>query len=295
MGDSDLQVFVRAYGQTDTGVVRKNNEDAFVIADLTADRTDVGDGTTMLPVGVRGILAAVSDGMGGAEAGEVASRLVIESLRHHLEDDCEFSEIQRSIWCAVEQANQDVFAAAHGAGRASRMGATLVAVLIHRAYAHIACVGDSRAYIIRNGIIRQVTRDQSYVEFLLQSGAITREEAEHSPYKHVILQAMGHKPEVTVALGRVGMRRGDTFLLCSDGLSNKLSDRDMLEIILQNPDQRAACARLVDMAKARGGEDNITVVLAEVSGGFVPPPATGESVTRTLTTVQEFGQDGPKS
>jgi serine/threonine protein phosphatase PrpC len=173
------------------------------------------------------------------------------------------------------------------------MGATLVAVLIHRALAHIASVGDSRAYLIRNLEIRQLTKDQSYVEALIQAGAITREAAQASPYKNVILQAMGQGPDVTVALGRLAMRRGDVFLLCSDGLSNKVADDEMLRIVLDGPSHEDACARLVALANERGGEDNITVVLAEVSGLALEKPASSERVTSTLEPIQEFHPSKP--
>lgn len=286
MNKPAISAMIYAVGQTDTGRVRPANEDAFVIADLSTHPTTAPVGPR-LEVGSRGVLLAVSDGMGGAEAGEVASALVIESIQEHLDDDCLASDLLDSVKCAVEQANRDVVVAAREAGHAG-MGATLVAVVVHGGLAHIASVGDSRVYLIRNGEIRQITKDQSYVEMLVEAGMITREEAANSPYRNVILQAMGHRPEVTAALQRLSMRRGDVFLLCSDGLSNEVSDAEMFDIVKEGPSHDQAAARLVGLANERGGSDNITIIIAEVAGVDLKKPADSESVTETLETVQEF-------
>jgi serine/threonine protein phosphatase PrpC len=173
------------------------------------------------------------------------------------------------------------------------MGATLVAVVIHRALAHFAAVGDSRLYLIRAGEIHQVTKDQSYVEMLIAAGAITREQAEASPYKNVILQAMGQHLDVTVALGRLAMRRGDVFVLCTDGLSNKVSADEMRRVVAEGPSHEAACAKLVALANERGGEDNITVIVAEVAGLGLEKATASETVASTLESVQEFTPTNP--
>jgi PPM family protein phosphatase len=284
MKQQSIGSIIYAVGRTDRGRVRPANEDAFVIADLSAASEPRGP---RFEVGERGVLLAVSDGMGGAEAGEVASALVVESLRGHLDDRCYECDVLESVRCAVEMANREVVAAAREPGRAG-MGATLVAVVVHGALAHIASVGDSRVYLIRNGAIHRLTKDQSYVEALVAAGAMTREQAEQSPYRNVILQAIGQRPEITADLGRIEMRRGDVFLLCSDGLSGKLSDGEMLAVVAAGPDHERACARLVELANERGGEDNITVILAEVAGLELRKPAPAESVAEALETVQEF-------
>jgi serine/threonine protein phosphatase PrpC len=280
-----FQLAVRACGQTDVGRVRPHNEDAFVVADLTNGSAHGGSGAAEIPVGVRGVLLAVSDGMGGAEAGEVASALVVESLRESLDDTCKESDILLSIKCAVEEANRDVWEAAHESGHRG-MGATLTAVIVHRALAHIASVGDSRAYLIRGGHISRVTKDQSYVEVLIDAGVISREEAETSPYKNVILQAMGVKPEVEIGLARLQMRNGDVFLLCSDGLWEKVAEEELLAVV-SSESLEGACARLIALANERGGEDNITVVLGVVSGGGLDAPRPGETATGTLERVAD--------
>jgi serine/threonine protein phosphatase PrpC len=291
MSRPGVAVMVYAVGVTDAGRVRPANEDAFVIADMSVGMSAVALRGPRFNVGSRGILLAVSDGMGGAEAGEVASALALESLREHLDDTCRESDIMQSVKCAVEAANRDVVVAAREPSQA-RMGATLVAVVVHRALAHIASVGDSRVYLIRGGEIRQLTKDQSYVEVLIGAGVITREQAQTSPYRNVILQAMGRRDAVTVALVRLALRRGDVLLLCSDGLSNKVADEEMLRIVNESVSHEQACARLVGLANERGGEDNITVILAEVAGLELANPKSSEAVSGTIEIVQEF--DGSK-
>jgi serine/threonine protein phosphatase PrpC len=277
---------IYAVGATDPGRVRPANEDAFVIADMSAEVGATSRGPRF-HVGSRGVLLAVSDGMGGAEAGEVASALVLESLREHLDESCRASDIMESVKCAVEAANHDVVVSAREPGHEG-MGATLVAVVVHRALAHIACVGDSRVYLIRDNEIRQLTKDQSYVEVLIEAGLITREQALTSPYRNVILQAMGRRDEVTVGLSRLAMRRGDVFLLCSDGLSNKVTADELIQVVGDGPSHEQACSRLVELANTRGGEDNITVVIAEVAGLDLAEVSSSETVTGTIEAVQEF-------
>jgi serine/threonine protein phosphatase PrpC len=166
------------------------------------------------------------------------------------------------------------------------MGATLTVVLLHEKRAYIAEVGDSRAYVLRGRQLIQLTRDQSCVQLLLDAGTLTREEAETFEYKNVILQAIGTKPSVVVALTRFTLRQGDRILLCSVGLSGKVKDDEMRDIIAAAPSVDAACAQLVDLANAHGGEDNITVVLAQM-GGEGLPALTGEERV-SLETVQAF-------
>jgi serine/threonine protein phosphatase PrpC len=301
----DREVIAWVFGCTDVGAVRKNNEDAFVIADLTANAasaTPVPPGTTAAEpdiergeegmlrkchVGPQGLLLAVSDGMGGAEAGEIASSLVVESLREDLtaQRDRSTGSLVRA---AVERANNVVFDAAGRHPRRGGMGATLTALFVREDRGYVAGVGDSRCYVIRGKRIRQVTRDQSLVESLVELGHITREEAEISPHRNVILQALGTKPDVAVALSRLQLYRGDMLLLCSDGLTGKLADEELLELALDGPTIDDACRRMVALANERGGEDNITVILSHFSGsGLAQPPET-TSVTGTLEKIHGF-------
>lgn len=284
---------ITVYGQTDVGLVRANNEDAFVIADLTNDRAVEEKRLARFEIGDAGVLLAVSDGMGGHQAGEVASAIVVDSLRRAMTSRAPSSTRDEVlVEQATKQANREVWRAAHAPGL-ERMGATLTGVLVRGTAAHIAEVGDSRAYLLRNGAIEQVTRDQSYVQQLIDKAGMPEAEAAQSPFSNVILQAMGLGPDVKVALGRLELRRRDCLILCSDGLSKKLSPEQMKSIVFASPHLDAACVSLVEAAKQRGGEDNITVIAAGVSGDDLPQPLPGETIGDTLQILQEF--DAPVS
>jgi PPM family protein phosphatase len=289
MADETDGVRLLAYGITHVGMVRTNNEDAYIIADLNAADGAPVEWKEPRPVGEQGVLLAVSDGMGGAAAGEIASAITVESLRSWLGEEHTGRGTDELINEAVEEANRNVFDAAQDAERQG-MGATLTAMVVRGNCAYVAEVGDSRAYIIRNGRIRQVTRDQSYVQQLVDQGLITREQAEESPYKNVILQAMGQRAHVDVALSRVELRRGDQFLLCSDGLSGKVADREMHEAVAESESFEVACRRLVNLANTRGGEDNITIVVATVMGDSLVAASNDEKITRTLSDLKIFGE-----
>jgi PPM family protein phosphatase len=273
-------------GSTDIEIVRKTNEDAFVIADLTGDSLATSGPITRFEIGERGVLIAVSDGMGGHNAGEVASALVVESLERAMANAGACRRGDALIERAVKSANRAVWEASHLPGR-ERMGATLTAMFLEGTTAHIAEVGDSRAYLLRDGHLVQVTRDQSYVQALLDSGALMPDDAATSPCRNIILQAMGQQPDVQVALGRLSLRQKDCFILCSDGLTNKVTPGEMVKIILSAPRMDVACERLIARANEQGGEDNITVVMGGVSGDL-PACLGGEPVSDTLERLQEF-------
>lgn len=272
--------------RTDVGRVRRVNEDAFLVAHVAGDALDAGPGVCRVAVGPRGALLAVSDGMGGHKAGDVASAMTLSSLQRALAGSAAPADGDALVERAVEAANRDVYEAALQPGH-EKMGATLTAVLVDEAGAHIAEIGDSRAYLIRGGAIQQVTRDQSYVQVLLDAGAIDPDEAASSPMRNVILQAMGQKPNVEAALGRLALRQRDCLLLCTDGLSGALSPEELRDVVLSSPGLDVACERLVDLANERGGQDNITVLLAGVSGDL-PAPAPGESIDDTLAVLRTF-------
>jgi PPM family protein phosphatase len=284
------RVTVKAFGLSDPGRVRKNNEDAFLVTAL-ADAGDSAAPTEVvtLDASEQPVLLAVSDGMGGADAGEVASALVVESLRRAMQEaKGDWDEMTKK---AVERANREVWDASRAPGRKG-MGATVTAVCFHGTHAYIAEVGDSRAYLIRDGRVRQVTRDQSFVQYLLDAGALKPEEAEKYPMKNVVLQAMGQHPDVQVALGRLELRRGDRILLCSDGLSNMVKAPEMREILDLEATLDAGCQKLIEKANERGGEDNITVVVAAVEGEGLAAPHAQESLTQTFQVLAEYKAAG---
>jgi serine/threonine protein phosphatase PrpC len=253
---------VAAAGATDIGRVRQNNEDAFLIAPVGSD--DVvksAGGEAVFDLGTVRILLAVSDGMGGAEAGEVASAIVLQSLRQSLVE--QGSDRESALRTAVERANREVLAAAASPGRKG-MGATLTAMFFHGDEAHVAEVGDSRAYLSRGGQLQQITHDQSYVQMLLDAGALKPEEADRSPLKHVILTSMGHGPDVRVEIGRLRLRAGDKVLLCSDGLSNEVSPAEIEQALFASRPPLETCRDLIALANRHGGNDNVTVIVAEL-------------------------------
>ena len=278
-------VGLQVYGRTDVGRVRQNNEDAFVIVDLMASLPIHGMPQPIeLEVGERGVLLAVSDGMGGAQAGEVASAMALHSLRRGL-SEAEHASAEAALTASVERANQNVWEAAASANRAG-MGATLTVVFLHGKRAYVAEVGDSRAYVLRGTRLIQLTRDQSCVQLMLDAGTLTREEAENFEYKNVIMQAIGTKPNVVVALNRFTLRRGDRLLLCSDGLSGAVTDEEIRSTIAASSTLDAACTQLIELANHRGGADNVTVILAEMRGEGLPAFSGEERVS--LETVQAF-------
>jgi PPM family protein phosphatase len=277
------------HGKTDVGLVRKGNEDAFVVTDLSSGSAISGP-LARIAVGPKGVLLAVSDGMGGRQAGEVASALVLETLVRSMANDAtgEMASAPQGIMeAAVGHANREVWEAAKEPGK-EHMGATLTAVLVEGTSVHIAEVGDSRAYLLRGGALVQLTSDQSYVQILVDAGVMTAEEAANAPMKNIILQAMGQKEGISVALSKLSLRQRDCILLCSDGLTNKVSPDEMRRIILSAPTMEVACDRLVDLANAKGGEDNITVVLGGVSGGDLPPLVPGEDPASTFEILKSF-------
>lgn len=230
---------------SDVGQLRTGNEDSFLVDDRLA-------------------LYAVADGMGGHQAGEVASAVALEALRAAVASG-------QAIDAAIVRANAAVFEKAATDRGLTGMGTTLTAVIvIGESTLLIGHVGDSRAYRIRDGAIEQLTDDHSLVEELVREGRLSPEEAEVHPQRSIITRALGIDPQVEVDLYTLEARTGDRILVCSDGLSNMLRDADMLRIAALESDPRLAADRLVDAANEAGGEDNITVVLVDVLEA--PPP-----------------------
>lgn len=285
--------YVSVAAVTDIGRTRAKNEDSFVVADLTGGSLLPDHGHARLDVGERGVLLAVSDGMGGARAGEVASALVVETLTQELEEAPLETPRDTTLTEAVRRAHEVV--RAQGERDRARMGATLTAVFVRGGRAYIAEVGDSRAYLLRGGRIAQITHDQSVVQLLVDSGIMRAEDASSSPMKNVILQAMGHQPDLKVAVGRVDLRDRDCLILCSDGLTTHVSDEEIKGVILDSKRPEVAAEALVALANQRGGRDNITVIVAGVGGGLAPPGAN-ESPDRAVEVITPYeSSHGPSS
>jgi len=242
------------------GRVRTSNEDAFGIC---AD-----DG-----------LFVVCDGMGGAAAGEVASRVAVDTMMRSLceslnpgssdgvraSDTAEMG-VPGRLREAVSDANHLVFSQAANDARLHGMGTTLVALLAQEATkVWVAHVGDSRCYRLRGGLLEQLTRDHSLVDEQVKLGQLTREEAERSPLRNVITRAVGSQRSVTAEVSEMEANAGDLFLLCSDGLTRELSDARIEAILKQSSDLDVMCQHLVDSANDAGGRDNVTCIVVRVT------------------------------
>jgi protein phosphatase len=237
---------------TDTGLVRGNNEDAFLV-----------DGTHNL--------FAVADGIGGHRGGEVASRTAIEALRAAIASGLSVNE-------AITRANTAVLERAAGDAELTGMGTTMTALVVAGAQqVLVGHVGDSRAYMLHNGVLRRITDDHSLVEELVREGRLTAEQAESHPRRNIVTRALGVDAEVEVDLFTIEVTAGDRVVICSDGLTTMVRERDIERLVRTEPDPQRAAELLVDAANRAGGEDNTTVVIVdvvEVDADEVPVPET---------------------
>jgi protein phosphatase len=229
--------------RSDPGRTRRHNEDSFVLDPP---------------------LFAVCDGMGGAQAGEVASGLAAAALREFHEADG--LPLEERVGALVEEANRRVYERAQVDTLVSGMGTTTTAVLVEGSLAAVGHVGDSRAYRLRDGVLEQLTDDHSLVGDLVRSGQLTREEADIHPQRSVITRALGTDPDVDVDTFTVELRDGDLLLLCSDGLTSMVSESEVAGLVREGGPLDELARELVRAANRRGGEDNITVVLFGLAG-----------------------------
>jgi protein phosphatase len=254
------------------------------------------EGIRRFEVGSDGLVLIVSDGMGGALAGDVASRMAVDSVREMLtEDDSQHKTDDQGARVALVDCLRNATGYANYAihrksledPRCSGMGATLTAAAVAGHAMDFVQVGDSRAYVIRGDEIKLATKDQSLVQQLVDVGQITEEDAETHMFRNVILQALGAQSDLTPVISRVRLQRGDIMLLCSDGLSGKMRAEEMLQIVAAcDGDLVAACDALVKEANRRGGEDNITVVLARFDGEELAAPVL-EPINVELATLED--------
>ncbi len=283
-------ITVYVYARTDVGMKRQGNEDSFLVADLSSGRLGLGPEVAAHQLGNQGSLMIVSDGLGGAAAGEVASAMAVQTVCTELMKTIKsvLSPNDR-LKRATEQANDQIWACAQSDNSLRGMGATLTAAFIYGTSVYIAQVGDSRAYIVRGGQVKQVTEDQSWANAVKKAGL----EIADVP-SNVILQALGTQPKVHVEVTSVDLLNGDVLLMCSDGLSNKIKDLEMREIANGSQDLAENCRQLVDLANKRGGEDNITVILARFEGknlsiGFEERDLSITSTFKIVTPL-DFGE-----
>jgi serine/threonine protein phosphatase PrpC len=284
-GSKGSGVHIRVFGKTDVGRTREHNEDCFLVADLTQQKASLLPEVREHQLGPRGSLFVVADGMGGAAAGEVASQMAANGIfRHMVESWLQDEEITPQQFAyrlkeSVESANTQIheYAKEHPQNRGMGTTATVVGILEDHLY--LTQVGDSRAYLVRGSVGIQLTKDQSLMQRLVDAGELTEEEAERSERRNIILQALGPDPRVRVDLTTQQIRRGDTVVLCSDGLSGQVSREEIAaEVSQANADLVDTCSRLIDLANERGGPDNITVVIARFDGHALKEPADDDEV-----------------
>jgi len=279
-------VLVSVFARTDVGMQRSGNEDSFLVADLSAGKVGLAPEVSRHQLGERGSLMIVSDGMGGAAAGEVASEMAVTSIRETLHEMTASMEISERLKIAAEIANEQIWNRSQDNPELSGMGATLTAVLVHGTTAYIAQVGDSRAYLMRQEQIKQLTKDQSLAQMLVDSGALRPDQMDSVP-QNVIMQAMGTQPAVKVAMTAVELCKNDCLVICSDGLSNKVSPSDLQEMIHGVEDLTEACRLLIDKANERGGEDNITVVIARFDGESLHGATESSSINESVRALNQ--------
>jgi serine/threonine protein phosphatase PrpC len=279
--DSAADIKITVFGKTDVGLVREHNEDCFLIADATNDRREAEPKDPLeIPVGPKGALMLVCDGMGGAAAGEVASQMAVESISSALaaSEPLPRDGFARRLRRAIEDANDRIYAQSRDNQSERGMGTTCTAVGLVDGTLVLGQIGDSRCYVLRQGRLAQVTKDQSLAWQLIEAGAMTAEEAKAFEHANIILQALGVQERVDVALSQVQLRRGDVVLVSSDGLHGPVSDEEILQVLKEEPDVKRACDRLVSRALEREGPDNITVVVARFDGPALPEPTGDELV-----------------
>jgi protein phosphatase len=266
---------VSAAGRTDRGRVRTNNEDQFLIAEL-AKRLRVEQASVPGPAEqtgrVHGHLFLVADGMGGHAGGEVASRLTAETVEECLLDSlawflrprgAEGREFVEHLQGAVHEADARVLRAARQRPELSGMGTTLTLALAVGRTLFLAHVGDSRAYLLRDGQLRRLTRDHTLLNELAERGELIPGQAGTERLRHVITNAVGGSDlGVDVDVTRTALQSGDRLLLCTDGLTDLIGDGAIASVLAAHPDSQAACDALVSAANARGGHDNVTAVVA---------------------------------
>jgi protein phosphatase len=290
---------VELHAKSDVGRVRRGNEDNFLVLELSKEQTWTGtEGSGSLKelaqfeLGKKGLVLVVSDGMGGALAGDVASRMAVDSVRDMIlgardGDGCEQdTPLVDCLKNATVYANLAIHHKSQEDSRCAGMGATFTGAAVHGDLLDLVQVGDSRGYILRKDQIRLATKDQSLVQQLVDVGQISEAEAETHMFRNVILQALGAQGDVTPVTGRIRLRKGDILLLCSDGLSGKLRAEDIQRIVADNTDLAKACDELVDEANNRGGEDNITVILARFTGDELEDPGS-DRITIELPPIEE--------
>lgn len=277
-------IHVNVFALSDRGRVRKNNEDNYVVSNLTTGEVSLNPALRSHDLGSRGTLFLVADGMGGEACGEVASQICTVTVPKRLFDNLKMLErISETNFVlllreAIEFANQVIFQKAQGNAAYRGMGTTTTAAALFGAHLFVAQVGDSRAYLIRNKGVVQLTRDQTFLNYLAEIGAELPAEPEKDSRKSILTQAVGTSENIDVKVTYTKMRQGDSILLCSDGLYNMVGSADLLSVVTTSDPLAEKLQKLIDKANDGGGADNITGIMAEFSGPGLSPADPGAGV-----------------
>jgi len=284
---------------THLGKVRKNNEDAYLVNAMDGTEPLVNQLQRISGLCRMGLLAAVADGMGGAAAGEIASREGLASVAVHLfgywgrftSMDAKESDLVRALVGATRGASSSVLSYTDAERTARGMGSTLTATVVWNGFVYFVQVGDSRAYVYRRGEIVQITEDQTLVSEMISSGLLTPEQAKTHPQRSMITQALGGPYPLKAVIGKVALRRGDRLLLCTDGLHGEVTDQQMKEVLDHNYSPRHSLELMLGMALDHGGRDNVTILMLSLDDPGLPLPVPDE-VVRVITLPLE--PDQPK-
>ena len=243
---------MQAWGLTDPGMVRSQNQDHYAIVKLGRDQ----------------LLAIICDGMGGARSGNIASQMAVEvfveEVKRTTRANMKPDRIDNMLEQALEMANEAVYEQSQLSEEYRGMGTTLVAAFFQKDQLTVANVGDSRAYLFNKDGVKSITTDHSLVELMVQRGEITREAAKFHPVKNLITRAVGTEAKVSCDLYHLKLNKGDSVLLCSDGLSNVMSDQEILFEVIHGVNKNDCCQRLMNIANYRGSPDNVTVALIAI-------------------------------
>ncbi len=267
---------------TDRGRTRDHNEDTFLVADLATREALRNSRREEHAISDRGMIFLVADGMGGAAAGELASEMAAVEIHRQMVDGWTAAPLgteetfATNLRRAVEAANGQLHGYASSHPEVRGMGTTATVVGVWRDRIYLAQIGDSRAYLIRGSQARQLTRDQSLTQRLVEVGELTEEEAETSERRNIILQALGPDERVKVDLSWQMLQRDDLLILCSDGLSSVVRRADIAEVANSSGDVQDIGERLVALANERGGPDNITIVVVRFDGEGLPDQSADE-------------------
>jgi len=287
---------VTLFGMSDMGRVRKNNEDNFVICNLSTGEVGVTPSLLGHNLGPLGSLFMVADGMGGEASGEVASQLAAVTVPKRLYDNLKslgtVSEANFVILLreAIEYANQIIFQKAQANPAYRGMGTTTTASALFGQHLFVGQVGDSRCYLIRAKKINVLTRDQTFLNYLKDIGAELPADPEKDSRKSILTQAVGSSETLDVKVTYIRVNQGDRIMLCSDGLYNMVPEADLLDTASREDGLAEICHALIEKANANGGTDNITVILAQFSGQGLPPLDAGADVG-----CKEFNEEDFKS